>query len=119
MKTLAIVALVIAIAVVFAVTASGANNKWSLYGSVRMATFWTSQDYGDLYKSNANISGDDVFGRSGVRNLQWNLQSNSRIGATVKDDKLEARFEFGVISDGSGGNVSSRRLYNVWYFSEN
>jgi hypothetical protein len=118
MKKLAIVSLVVAIAVVFAVTASGANNKWSLYGSVRVATFWTSQDYGDLYKSNANPSGDDVFGRSGVQNLQWNLQSNSRIGATVKGGKLEARFELGVSSDGSGGNVSSRRLYGVWHFNE-
>ena len=110
-------ALVVAIAVVFTVNAS-ANNEWGLYGSVRMATFWTSQDYGDLYKSNTNPSGDDVFGRSGVQNLQWNLQSNSRIGATVKGGKLEARFELGVTSEGSGGNVSSRRLYGVWHFNE-
>jgi len=118
MKKLAIVALVVAIAVVFTVNASGANNEWGLYGSVRMATFWTSQDYGDLYKSNADPSGDDVFGRSGVQNLQWNLQSNSRIGATVEGGKLEARFELGVTSEGSGGNVSSRRLYGVWHFNE-
>ena len=118
MKKLAVAALIVAIAVVFTAIAAGANNEWDLYGSVRMATYWTSQDYGDLYKSNANPSGDDVFGRSGVQNLQWYLQGNSRIGATVEGDKLEARFELGVSSDGSGGNVSSRRLYGVWHFNE-
>jgi len=114
--TIIVIALVVAIAAVFAATASA--NEWKLYGSARMATFWTSQDYGDLYESSTNPSGDDVFGLSGVQNLQWNLQSNSRIGATVEGGKLEARFELGVTPERSGGNVSSRRLYGVWHFNE-
>jgi hypothetical protein len=46
------------------------------------------------------------------------MQGNSRIGATVKGDNIEGRFEFSVSSDGSGGNVGTRRLYGVWYFTE-
>ncbi len=117
MKKLAIIALVVAFAAVFAHTASA--NEWNLYGSVRMATFWTSQDYGDLYKSSTNPSGDDVFGRNSVRNLQWNLQGNSRIGATVKGDMLDGRFEFGVNDNPTGGGtVTVRRIYGVWKFAE-
>jgi hypothetical protein len=117
MKKLTIVALVVAFAAVFAHTASA--NEWKLYGSARMATFWTSQDYGDLYKSSTNPSGDDVFGRSSVRNLQWNLQGNSRIGATVKGDMLDGRFEFGVNDNPTGGGtVTVRRIYGVWKFAE-
>ncbi len=48
----------------------------------------------------------------------WNLQTNSRIGANVKGDVIDAQFEFGVTSDGGGGNVSSRRIYGVWKFAE-
>ncbi|MGW8187346.1 MAG: hypothetical protein ACWGNK_08760 [Desulfobacterales bacterium] len=111
------IALVVAIAVDFTITASA--NEWKLYGSVRMGTFWTSQDYGELYKSNANPSEDDVFGRSGVQNLQWNLQSNSRIGATVKGDKLDGRIEVDVNDDPTGGgNVTTRRIYGVWNFAD-
>ena len=84
MKKLNIIELVVAITAVFAVSATA--NEWNLYGSARMATFYTSQDLGDLYKSDTNPSGDDEFGRSTIKNTQWNLQGNSRIGATVKGD---------------------------------
>jgi len=79
-----------------------------------MATFYTSQDYGNQFKSEANPSGDDVFGRSNNKNLQWNLQSNARIGATVKGDMISGRFEYGT----GGGNANIRRLYGVWHFTE-
>jgi hypothetical protein len=118
MKGLAIVviALIVAIAADFTGTASA--NEWKLYGSARMATFWTSQDYGDLYKSTTNTSGEDVFGRSSARGLQWSLQGNSRIGATVKGHKLDGRFEFGVNDDPTGGGtVTVRRIYGVWKFA--
>ncbi len=116
MKKLNIIALVVAITAVFASTAFA--SEWNLYGSARMATFYTSEDLGDLYKSDTNPSGDDEFGRSTIKNTQWDLQSNSRIGATVKGNRLDARFELGVASDGAGGNVSSRLLYATWKFTE-
>lgn len=117
MKKLSIIALVVAFAAAFAHTASA--NEWKLYGSARMATFWTSQDYGDLNKSSTNPSGDDVFGRSSVRNLQWKLQGNSRIGTTVEGDMLDGRFEFGVNDDPTGGGtVTARRVYGMWKFTE-
>ena len=112
MKKLTIIALVVAIAAVFAVTASA--NEWNLYGSARMATYYTSQDYGNQFKSDTNTSGDDVFGRSKLNDLQWNLQSNARIGATVKGDMVSGRFEYGT----GGGNANIRRLYGVWHFTE-
>ena len=112
MKKFAFIAIVVAIAAVFAVSASA--NEWNLYGSARMATFYTSQDYGNQFKSEANPSGDDVFGRSSVEDLQWNLQSNARIGATVTGDMISGRFEYGT----GGGNADIRLLYGVWHFTE-
>ena len=115
--TIIVIVLVVAIAAVFAATASA--NEWKLYGSARMATFWTNQDYGDLYESSTNPSGDDVFGRNSARDLQWNLQSNSRIGATVKGDKLDGRIEVGVNDEPTGGGtVTVRRIYGVWKFAD-
>jgi hypothetical protein len=112
MKKFAFIAIVVAIAAVFAVSASA--NDWDLYGSARMATFYTSQDYGNQFKSDTNPSGDDVFGRSNLKDLQWNLQSNARVGATVKGDMVSGRFEYGT----GGGNANIRRLYGVWHFTE-
>jgi len=113
MKRRTLFALVVAITAVLAVHATA--NEWNLYGSVRMATFYTSEDLGDLYKSDTNPSGDDEFGRSTVKDLQWNLQSNSRIGARVKGNTVSGRFEFGT----SSGNETTRLLYGEWQFSEN
>jgi len=114
-KKLKIIAFVVAITAVFAVGAM--TNEWTLYGSARMATFYTSQDLGDLYKSDTNPSGNDEFGRSTMKDLQWNLQSNARIGAIVKGDMLSGRFEYGAGSGNANANI--RLLYGVWHFSEN
>jgi hypothetical protein len=69
---------------------------WNFYGNARMATYYTSEDKAD----------------SKTTDLQWDLQSNSRVGATIKAENINARFEFGV----SESNVSSRRIYGVWNF---
>ena len=122
MKKLAIIALVVAITAVFAVTATA--NEWSLYGSARVDSFYTSQDLGKELElvpgTNTFIAVDarDSANQSTVKDLSWNLQSDSRIGATVSGDRLEARFEFSVASDGSGGNVGTRRLYGIWKFAD-
>jgi hypothetical protein len=112
---------VVAITAVFAVSATA--NDWNLYGSARMATFYTSQDLGkdlELVSPNTFIAVDDrnSANQSTVKDLNWNLQTNSRIGATVTGDRLDARFEFSVTSDGAGGNVGTRRLYAIWKFTE-
>ena len=121
MKRLCIIAVVVAITAVFAVSATA--NEWDLYGSARMATFYTSQDLGkdlELVSPNTFIAVDDrnSANQSTVKDLNWNLQTNSRIGATVTGDRLDARFEFSVTSDGAGGNVGTRRLYAIWKFTE-
>jgi hypothetical protein len=109
MKKFTIIAIVVAIAAVFAITASA--NEWNLYGSARMATFYTNQNLQD--------QGPDDFGRTTIKNTQWNLQGNSRIGATVKGNKIDGRFEFGVNDNPTGGGtVTARRIYGVWKFAE-
>jgi hypothetical protein len=82
---------------------------WNFYGNARMATYYVSEDFG----GGTNAAGTD----NKDQDLQWNLQSNSRIGANIKAENLKAQFEFGVSSDSAGGgNVSARRLYGVWEF---
>ena len=102
MKKLIPIALVVAITAVFAVQATA--NEWSLYGSARVATFYTSEDLGlELGRRGAGppfqfftVDSRNAANQNTVKNLRWNLQPNSRIGATVKGNRLEARFEFGV-----------------------
>ena len=109
MKKYTIIFLAVALAAVFVGTAMA--NEWNLYGSARVATFYTSDKLDDREFF-------DDAGRSSIKNTIWNLQGNSRIGANVKGDVIDAQFEFGVTSDGAGGNVSSRRLYGVWKFAD-
>ena len=112
MKKFTIFALVVAITAVFAVSAMA--NEWNLYGSARMATFYTNRDYGDLFNTATDLSGNDKFGNGDYSATQWALQGNSRVGATVKGDMLEGRFEYGT----GGGVANIRRLYGVWHFTE-
>jgi hypothetical protein len=117
MKKFTIIALVVAITAVFAVSAMA--NEWNLYGSARMATFYTQRDYGNLFNTPLDQSGNDEFGKDNYKQTNWALQGNSRIGAIVKGDMLEGQFEFGVNdSPPGGGNVSARRIYGVWKFAD-
>ena len=77
---------------------------WNFYGSARMATFYSSRDFGD----GLNAAGTD----NEDAEVQWALQSNSRLGATVKGENVGGRFEFGI----NESNVSSRRIYGTWDF---
>ncbi|MGD9058644.1 MAG: hypothetical protein PVF38_21055, partial [Desulfobacterales bacterium] len=89
---------------------------WNFYGSARMATFYESRDFGDSAAS--DLTGEGVLGDNGDEdaNVSWELQGNSRLGATVKAENVGGRFEFGISSDGGGGNVSSRRIFGTWDF---
>jgi hypothetical protein len=100
--------LIAAIALVcFSVPAMAVD--WNFYGNARMATFWTSTDTGD----NLNASETD----SKDQDLQWDLQGNSRIGATMKAENISGRFELGLKGNSGGDvDVGTRRIFGVWNF---
>jgi hypothetical protein len=83
---------------------------WAFYGSQRMATFYVADDYGDF-----PVNGeDDDWG------LQWNFQTNSRLGAKVKADKVSGHIELGLKgTDGGDLDVGTRRAYGTWKFADN
>jgi hypothetical protein len=90
-----------------------ASAEWNLYGNARIATFYTTQDAPEQ----GGVQDLDAANQDSVDDLQWNLQGNSRFGANITaGDNIKAQIEFGVTSDGGGGNVSSRRIYGVWDF---
>jgi len=79
---------------------------WSFYGQARMATFWN--DYNDdAWKAPAQIYGE----KDG---LKFDLQANSRLGATVSRGNYGGGFEFGL-DDTSGFLL--RTLYGDFAFS--
>jgi hypothetical protein len=49
---------------------------WSFYGSQRMNTFYVDRDFGD----------NEVNGENDDWGIDWNFQTNSRMGANVKAD---------------------------------
>ncbi len=77
---------------------------WNFYGNARVATFYESRDFGD----GLNEAGTD----DEDQDLQWDLQENSRIGATIRADNVRGRFEFGI----SESDVTSRRIFGDWNF---
>ena len=95
MKKLTILIAAVAL-VCFAAPAMAVD--WNFYGNARMATYYNSTDGGD-------VGNDDA-------DLQWSLQGNSRVGATIKAENINARIEMGI----NESSVSSRRVYGVWNF---
>jgi hypothetical protein len=88
---------------------------WNFYGNARMATFYTSRDLGDALNTPGGENEDS--------DLQWALQGNSRVGATVKAESISGRFELGLGGDGTqwsgdGGDASAgtRRIEATWDF---
>ena len=68
---------------------------WDLYGSARMATFWTDYDE------------DHAFGPGDTTQLNHDLQGNAVIGATVQNGPIGGGFKYGT----EGGNANIRLLY--------
>jgi hypothetical protein len=94
-------------ALFLAAPAMGAG--WEFSGSQRMATFWNSYDYGDF-----TVNGED-----NDADLTWAFQSNSRLEAKVKTEKVKGHIELGLKgSDGSDVGVATRRAYGTWKFSD-
>lgn len=87
---------------------------WNFYGSARMGTYYNSRDYGNTTDV-ADLDGgggtlEDDFDQDDQ--VQWDLQGNSRLGATVKAENISGRFEFGI----NESDVTSRRIYGEWDF---
>jgi hypothetical protein len=123
MKKLTI--LFVALVMVFAALPAFAQDKadWAFYGSARMWTAWESVD-NDTPPQLASTGAAGSFFQVGTSKaraysigtttyddseLAWLLQSNSRIGATVKWGNIGGRFEYG-----SAPNL--RLLYGTWDF---
>lgn len=104
MKKLIVFFAAVALVAGFALTAAAV--EWNLYGSARMATFYTDDDFGDAGLNDANEDSQS--------DLRWDLQGNSRLGANVKGDVVSGQFEFGV----NEATITSRRLYGVWHFAD-
>jgi hypothetical protein len=98
-----------ALLIVAMVAAPAMAADWSFYGSARMSTFYVATDFGD-----ATVNGeDDDWG------LDWDFQTNSRLGAKVKADKVSGLIELALKgTDGGDLDVATRRAYGVWNFSE-
>ncbi len=122
--------LFVALAMVFGAMPAFAQDKadWSFYGQARMWTAWESVD-------KETLAGGDAGSKAGAWNpgigglavqdddvLDWQLQSNSRIGANVKWGSVGGNFEFG--NEGAAGTVGGsadlratfRQLYGTWNF---
>lgn len=96
-KKLIIIFAVTLLLCTFTLQATAAD--WSFYGSARVKT-WS-------YSESAKAS-DTGYERT---DTVWDLQGNSRIGATVKADNIGGRFEYGTA-------VNLRRLYGTWDFGK-
>ncbi|CAB5128793.1 hypothetical protein D3OALGA1CA_3093 [Olavius algarvensis associated proteobacterium Delta 3] len=85
---------------------------WKFYGSARMTTFYIQQS--EDVPTNPMFQGPGNPLNAADGDLTWALQGNSRIGATVENGSVGARFEYGA----SGGNANLRRLYGTWTYGK-
>ncbi|MCU0602902.1 MAG: hypothetical protein MUC33_09600, partial [Desulfobacterales bacterium] len=109
----------IAILTVLLLAVPGFAADWSFYGSQRMATFYVNNDYGDAAASSLFGVGTAGSGEDDDWGVQWNFQTNSRVGARVKADKVSGHIELGLKgTDGGDIDVGTRRAYGVWKFSD-
>jgi hypothetical protein len=126
MKKLLILAVAMMVTFAFALPATAQDKAdWSFYGSVRMWTAWEHVDSdtppqlssqgatGSFFavgttKARAIVYGGEAQSDSDVN---WGLQSNSRIGANVKWGNVGGRFEYGHTS-----TANLRLLYGTWNF---
>jgi len=84
--------------------------EWNMYGSARVNLFYWNWDGKVLENGYFEYTGD---GHNDDTDLDFGLQGNSRIGASVKaSDAVSGQFEFGT----SSSNVSTRLLYGDWNY---
>ncbi len=94
----------------FAMPAFAAD--WAFYGSERIGTWYTERSYPGT-AGNTSGQSDDAA-------TQMYFQSNSRLGAKVKADKVTGQIELGLGAGGDGGDtsVATRRAYGVWKIND-
>ena len=92
MRKLLVLLSAVAFVVAFTVPAMAAD--WGFFGSARMTTFFT-----DI----------EPEGGTSDKDLTWDLQGNSRIGANVKAGAIGGGFEYGT-------GVNVRKLFGTWNF---
>ncbi|MEJ2730490.1 MAG: hypothetical protein P8185_18645 [Deltaproteobacteria bacterium] len=111
--------LILAIAAVALIASPALAVDWNFYGSARMATWYNTRDYNNGTPSDLDNGGYTVSNNfDSDSQVQWDLQGNSRFGATVKAENVSGRFELGL-KQGSGGgdfDVGTRRIFGTWDF---
>jgi hypothetical protein len=112
MKKLLIIFITIAMTCTFTlpVMAQDEAPAWQFYGSARMATF-----YSNLSDKASSVGGDSTIATSPTDDSDagtiWNLQGNSRFGATVKGEQVGGGFEYGT-------GVNLRKLFGTYTMGE-
>jgi hypothetical protein len=114
-KLIAVCAVLLFVAPAFAA-------DWAWYGSERVGTWYTDRDNG----GNKNAAGGQVNGQGDDAATQWNFQTNARVGARVKADKINGRIELRLSTgaDGYGASnsgdtsVGTRLAWGEWKFSD-
>jgi hypothetical protein len=104
--------IILAIAAVALIASPAMAVDWNFYGSARMATFYQSRDFGDATDGDLSGEGAGLTDNDEDDQIQWDLQGNSRLGATVKAENIGGRFEFGI----DESDVTSRRIFGTWDF---
>jgi hypothetical protein len=84
-----------------------------------MTTFYESRDYSNAAFADLNGGGleNGKLNKDDDARVQWELQGNSRLGATVKGDNISGRVELGLKGlDGGDIDVGTRRIAGTWNF---
>jgi len=115
MRKLVVILAAAAFVVAFTLPAM-AQSEWSFYGNARMWTEYKTFDKKNPSSADASaldlnplIGSNPLSGIDDEDELTWELQSNSRVGASVKAGDIGGRFEYGT-------GVNLRRLYGTWNF---
>ena len=104
--------LILVIAALALIASPAMAVDWNFYGSARMATFYNTRDFNNGTASSLDGGGELKGNFDSDDTVQWDLQGNSRLGATVKAENISGRFEFGV----NESTITSRRLFATWDF---
>ena len=125
--------LIVALTFVFAALPAFAQDKaeWNWYGSIRMWTAWEMADKETQKAANLSsgsrargwnaLTAPGVFELQDDDHLDWQLQTNSRLGVNVKWGSVGGQVEFGHTGDanwsGSRDVTASFRLMSAtWNF---
>jgi hypothetical protein len=124
MKKLFVFAVAMMVAFAFALPATAQDKAdWAWYGQARMWTAW-EQASEETSLNPALSNGSDARGwnAGGIvqddDELNWTLQTNARIGASVKWGNIGGRAEWGNTNVPQGGDFATtwRLLYGTWNF---